>query len=55
VIIGAKKQDQLTDNINSVNVKLSDEEMQELNQVSEIPAEYPGWMVNRQLQGRFPG
>jgi len=54
VIIGAKKQDQLIDNINSVNIKLTDEELKELNQISEISSEYPAWMVNRQLQGRFP-
>jgi len=54
VIIGAKKQDQLIDNINSVNLKLTTEDLQELNQVSELTAEYPAWMVNRQLQGRYP-
>lgn len=54
VIIGAKTLEQLNDNLNSVNLKLTDEELQELNHVSEIPSEYPAWMVNRQLQGRFP-
>jgi aryl-alcohol dehydrogenase-like predicted oxidoreductase len=55
VIIGAKNVVQLNDNISSVNLKLSSEELQKLNHVSEITAEYPAWMVNRQLQGRFPG
>jgi aryl-alcohol dehydrogenase-like predicted oxidoreductase len=55
VIIGAKNVAQLNDNISSVNLKLSPEELQKLNHVSEITAEYPAWMVNRQLQGRFPG
>ena len=54
VIIGAKNLVQLNDNLNSVNLKLTDEELTELNKVSEIPAEYPGWMVNRQSQGRYP-
>lgn len=54
VIIGAKNLVQLNDNLSSVNLILSAEELQELNQVSHIPAEYPEWMVNRQLQGRFP-
>jgi aryl-alcohol dehydrogenase-like predicted oxidoreductase len=55
VIIGAKNVAQLDDNICSVNLKLSTEELNQLNQVSEIEAEYPAWMVARQLQGRFPG
>jgi len=55
VIIGAKNVAQLDDNICSVNLKLSTEELNQLNQVSEITAEYPAWMVARQLQGRFPG
>lgn len=54
VIIGAKNIKQLKDNLSAVNLKLTTEELQALNQVSEIPAEYPAWMVNRQLQGRFP-
>ena len=41
VIIGAKNQQQLNDNLASVGLKLSD-------------AEYPAWMVGRQLQGRYP-
>lgn len=54
VIIGAKNHIQLNDNLSSVNLKLSDEELLELNLASEISAEYPAWMVNRQFQGRFP-
>jgi len=55
VIIGAKNLIQLNDNINSVNLKLTSEELEELNKISELPSEYPAWMVNRQLQGRYPG
>ena len=55
VIIGAKNVAQLDDNICSVNLKLSVEELNQLNLVSEITAEYPAWMVARQLQGRYPG
>lgn len=54
VIIGAKNLLQLNDNLNSVNLKLTSEELEELNKISELPSEYPAWMVNRQLQGRFP-
>ncbi|MBK6963161.1 MAG: aldo/keto reductase [Bacteroidales bacterium] len=52
VIIGANKQEQLTDNLNSVNVKLDDHEMMELNEVSKLEPEYPGWMLERQGVGR---
>jgi len=54
VIIGAKNLIQLNDNINSVSLILTSEELEELNKISELPSEYPAWMVNRQLQGRFP-
>ena len=53
-IIGAKTLQQLNDNIASVNLQLNDEDMQKLNEVSALAPEYPGWMVNRQLQGRLP-
>jgi aryl-alcohol dehydrogenase-like predicted oxidoreductase len=54
VIIGAKTLVQLNDNINSVNLKLTDEDFIELNKVSELASEYPTWMISRQLQGRYP-
>jgi len=53
-IIGAKTLDQLQDNIKAVTLELSPEEMVQLNEVSALASEYPGWMVNRQLQGRWP-
>lgn len=48
VIIGANKPEQLTDNLNSVNVKLRPEEIEKLNEVSKLSPEYPGWMFERQ-------
>jgi len=48
VIIGAKNTDQLKDNIASVKVRLSDEDMKALNEVSALPPEYPGWMIEHQ-------
>jgi aryl-alcohol dehydrogenase-like predicted oxidoreductase len=53
-IIGAKNLQQLNDNIGAVNLNLTSEEMQKLNIVSALASEYPGWMVTRQLQGRWP-
>lgn len=53
-IIGAKNLQQLNDNFGAVNLQLTEEEIKQLNAVSALASEYPGWMVNRQLQGRFP-
>lgn len=56
VIIGAKKMEQLEDNIQAVKLALSTEEMNELNTVSAPPPEYPGWMqeFTRKTSGRVP-
>lgn len=53
VIIGAKRTDQLQDNLASVDVKLSPEELQQLDQVSQLPPEYPGWMLPVQSASRL--
>ena len=52
VIIGANKPGQLADNLNSVNVKLNENELKELDAVSKLAPEYPGWMIERQGSGR---
>ena len=48
VIIGAKRAEQLTDNIAAVEVALSADELAALDKVSALPPEYPGWMFARQ-------
>jgi len=48
VIVGAKRVDQLTDNLKAIEVELSDEDLAALDEVSRLPAEYPGWMLERQ-------
>ncbi|RZK23361.1 MAG: aldo/keto reductase [Hymenobacter sp.] len=45
VIIGAKKMEQLDDNLKAVDVQFSPEELQQLEEVSKLVPEYPGWMV----------
>jgi aryl-alcohol dehydrogenase-like predicted oxidoreductase len=52
VIIGAKRIDQLEDNIAATSVTLSAEELTALDTVSELPPEYPGWMIDRQGEAR---
>ncbi len=48
VIIGAKKTAQLEDNLKSTEIKFTAEELQKLDEVSKLPAEYPAWMLERQ-------
>jgi aryl-alcohol dehydrogenase-like predicted oxidoreductase len=45
IIIGAKRLDQLSDNLAAVELKLSDDEIKRLDEVSALPPEYPGWML----------
>ncbi len=52
VIVGAKRQEQLDDNIASTRVVLSAEELATLDTVSALPREYPGWMFERQGEYR---
>lgn len=52
VIVGAKRVEQLQDNIRSIEVALSDADMAALDAASALPAEYPGWMLERQGEYR---
>ena len=45
VILGAKHLDQLEDNLAAVDVRLTEDEIKQLDDVSALPPEYPGWMV----------
>ena len=54
VIIGAKRLDQLDDNLGSVEVTLTGDELERLNAVSALPVEYPTWMQAMQTD-RKPG
>jgi aryl-alcohol dehydrogenase-like predicted oxidoreductase len=53
VIIGAKRLDQLNDNIAAVDVKLTPDELLQLDEVSALPPEYPGWMLPFQSVNRI--
>jgi aryl-alcohol dehydrogenase-like predicted oxidoreductase len=54
VIIGAKTIAQLDDNLAAADLALTPDEMARLDAVSVLPAEYPGWMVDRQVAARWP-
>jgi len=52
VIIGAKRPEQLQDNLKAVDLKLTADELAQLEAVSKLTAEYPGWMIERQSADR---
>jgi aryl-alcohol dehydrogenase-like predicted oxidoreductase len=54
VIIGAKTKEQLDDNLEAAKLTLTAEELKKLDDVSALPAEYPGWMLARQTAERRP-
>ncbi|QEM09776.1 aldo/keto reductase [Mucilaginibacter rubeus] len=51
-IIGAKNINQLNDNLKSIELELSADELQRIDEVSALTREYPGWMVERQAADR---
>jgi aryl-alcohol dehydrogenase-like predicted oxidoreductase len=53
VIIGAKRLDQLQDNLAAVDLKLTVDEIKQLDEVSALPPEYPGWMLAVQIANRL--
>ena len=53
IIIGAKHLDQLEDNIAATEVKLTPDELKQLDEVSALPPEYPGWMLQTQGSNRL--
>src|SRR5690242_21579476 len=54
VIIGAKTMEQLDDNLGATKLTLGADEVKQLDEVSALPPEYPGWMLARQGGERRP-
>jgi aryl-alcohol dehydrogenase-like predicted oxidoreductase len=52
VILGAKRIEQLDDNLGAAGVVLSADELQALDAASRLPPEYPGWMLDFWSQPR---
>ncbi|HEY4178313.1 MAG TPA: aldo/keto reductase [Kofleriaceae bacterium] len=46
VLLGAKRLDQLEDNLSAVGVTFDADELAQLDEVSKLPLEYPGWMID---------
>jgi len=52
VIIGARTTEQLTDNLAATELVLTAQQMTALDEVSALPQEYPGWMLELQSANR---
>ncbi len=48
IIVGAKRLDQLTDNLAAADLRLSADQVRRLDEASALRPEYPGWMVEFQ-------
>jgi aryl-alcohol dehydrogenase-like predicted oxidoreductase len=55
VIVGAKRPDQLSDNLGAVEIRLMPEDIDRLDAASALAPEYPGWMIERQAVYRQGG
>lgn len=53
VLIGARRFDQLEDNLAAIDLTLSADDIRRLDDASELPPEYPGWMLETQGADRF--
>lgn len=54
VIIGAKRLDQLKQNLGAVALQLDADDLALLDGVSKLTPEYPGWMLDRTAPTRMP-
>ena len=52
VIVGARRPEQLADNIAATSVRLGAQELAQIDEASRLPPEYPGWMFERQGENR---
>ena len=53
VIVGARNEAQLRDNLAAPELKLSGDQLARLNTTSALPPEYPGWMITVQARDRL--
>lgn len=46
VILGAKRVEQLAENVQATSIQLGDDDLAQLEAASRLPVEYPGWLLN---------
>ncbi|WP_439487316.1 aldo/keto reductase [Algoriphagus sp.] len=51
-IIGAKTLEQLSANLDSTQLLLTEDDLRKIDKISPLPMQYPGWMVERQANYR---
>ncbi|MGW4483430.1 aldo/keto reductase [Amycolatopsis sp. NPDC004368] len=54
VIVGAKRPDQLRENLAAVDLQLDEQDLAELDAVSALPPEYPAWALAGSYPARTP-
>ena len=52
VIVGARKEEQLLDNLGAADLELSDDDMTRLDEVSKLRPEYPAWTPRTSGRGQ---
>jgi aryl-alcohol dehydrogenase-like predicted oxidoreductase len=52
-LMGAKRMDQLKDNLAAMHLKLTQDDLRSLDEVSQLPPEYPEWMLATQGADRL--
>jgi aryl-alcohol dehydrogenase-like predicted oxidoreductase len=52
IIIGARTNEQLVDNLGATDLQLTRADLTALNNASALPSEYPGWMLEHQSSDR---
>lgn len=55
VIVGARRHEQLTDNLAAIDLALTAEDLTALDEVSRLPLSYPEWMQGMAASHRVPG
>ena len=53
MIIGARDEAQLRDNLAAPALQLSTSQLERLDKASALPPEYPGWMIAMQARDRL--
>jgi len=53
VIVGARNEDQLRDNLAAAALALTPEQLERIDAASKLPPEYPGWMITVQQRDRL--
>ena len=55
VLLGARSLDQFEENLGALDVNLTKEQLEKLDEITRPRVQYPGWMIQRQGTGRsFP-